>query len=112
MTVRPLAVGSDFVFEPSDLTFTPDNWATPQTITVTAEFDDDWVNDTAKILHSGGARYGHNRRTDRGAAWGADLPAETQHSARVGVFGGSHRGAGVDGVARPQAQRVEPPVVD
>ena len=63
VTVDPSPTDYYFVFEPSEVTFTPDNWATPQKITVTAEFDDNWVNDTAPILHSGGANYGHNRRT-------------------------------------------------
>ena len=64
VTVDPRAVGSNFVFEPSELTFTPHNWATPQTFTITAKYDDDWVNDTATISHSGGRDYGHNRRTE------------------------------------------------
>ena len=64
VTVDPRAVGSNFVFEPSELTFTPHNWATPQTFTITAEYDDDWVNDTATISHSGGRDYGHKRRTE------------------------------------------------
>ena len=63
VTVDPLAIGSIFAFEPSELTFTPDNWATPQTFTITAEYDEDWVNDTATIWHRGGADYGHNRTT-------------------------------------------------
>ena len=63
VTVDPWGTGSNFVFEPSELTFTPDNWAIPQTITITAEYDEDWVNDTATIRHAGGANYGHNRST-------------------------------------------------
>ena len=40
------------------------------------------------------------------------MPAAAQHPARAGVSGGAHRAAGVDGVADPQAQRAEPPVMD
>ncbi len=63
VTVDPSPTDHNFVFEPSEVTFTPDNWATPQKITITAELDDNRVNDTAPIWHSGGADYGHNRRT-------------------------------------------------
>ena len=40
------------------------------------------------------------------------MPAAAQHPARAGVSGGAHRAAGIDGVADPQAQRAEPPVMD
>ena len=37
---------------PATLTFTPDNWSTPQTVTVSAAHDADAVNDTASIAHA------------------------------------------------------------
>ena len=64
VTVDLFSIGSDFGYEPSELTFTPDNWSTPQRITVTAGYDDDQVNDTATIWHAGGANYGHNQATE------------------------------------------------
>ena len=40
------------------LTFTPDNWSTPQTVTVTAGHDDDTDDDTATLTHtSAGGEY-------------------------------------------------------
>ena len=48
----------------------------------------------------------------RRQARGAGVPAAAQHPARSSVSGGAHRATGVDGVADPQAQRTEPPVMD
>ena len=48
----------------------------------------------------------------RRQARGAGVPAAAQHPARAGVSGGAHGTAGVDGVADPQAQRSESPVMD
>ena len=41
--------------EPEDLTFTPDNWRTAQTVTVTAGEDDNTEDETVYITHSSGA---------------------------------------------------------
>ena len=42
------------------LTFTPDNWSTPQTVTVTAGHDLDGVNDNETLTHTaGGGEYAH-----------------------------------------------------
>ncbi len=45
--------GSDDVSpSPSQLTFTPSNWLTPQTVTLTAGQDNDAADDTADVTHS------------------------------------------------------------
>ena len=41
--------------QPTGLTFTPDNWQTPQTVTVSAAHDDDTDDGTGWIIHSNGA---------------------------------------------------------
>ena len=46
------------------LTFTPDNWNRPQTVTVTAAHDDDGVNDTSTLTHtSSGGEYANIAET-------------------------------------------------
>ena len=40
---------------PLELTFTPDNWDTPQTITLTAGWDDDELNFWLEIIHTSDA---------------------------------------------------------
>ena len=42
----------DVTPEPTTLTFTPDDWNTPQTVTVTAEQDDDGIDDRATLRHT------------------------------------------------------------
>ena len=42
----------DVTPEPTTLTFTPDDWNTPQTVTVTAEQDDDGADDRATLHHA------------------------------------------------------------
>ena len=42
----------DVTPEPTTLTFTPDDWNAPQTVTVTAEQDDDGADDRATLRHS------------------------------------------------------------
>ena len=42
----------DVTPEPTTLTFTPDDWNAPQTVTVTAEQDDDGEDDRATLRHS------------------------------------------------------------
>ena len=42
----------DVTPEPTTLTFTPDDWNAPQTVTVTAEQDDDGIDDRATLRHS------------------------------------------------------------
>ena len=42
----------DVTPEPTALTFTPDDWNAPQTVTVTAEQDDDGIDDRATLRHS------------------------------------------------------------
>ena len=42
----------DVTPEPATLTFTPDDWNAPQTVTVTAEQDDDGADDRATLRHT------------------------------------------------------------
>ena len=42
----------DVTPEPTALTFTPDDWNAPQTVTVTAEQDDDGIDDRATLRHA------------------------------------------------------------
>lgn len=42
---------TDVTAEPATLTFTPDNWDVPQTVTVTCKEDDDAVDDAGTITH-------------------------------------------------------------
>ena len=65
VTVTPSVSGSpDVAFEPSSLTFTASDWATAQTVTVSAAQDADAANDTATIEHAiAGADYGANGAT-------------------------------------------------
>ena len=44
--------GTDVTAAPSPMTFTPTNWATPQTVTVTAANDADLGNDMVSLSHS------------------------------------------------------------
>ena len=44
--------GTDVTPSPTTLTFTPQNWATAQTVTVTAGDDADTANDSATLTHS------------------------------------------------------------
>ena len=59
VTLTPTLSGSrDLTFEPSSLTFTPDDWDTPRTMTVTATEDDDAHHDSSIISHAAeGAEY-------------------------------------------------------
>ncbi len=43
---------TDVTAEPATLTFTPDNWDEPQTVTVTCHEDDDAVDDEATVTHT------------------------------------------------------------
>ena len=53
---------TDITFDPSRLTFTPSNWGTGQTVTVTAAHDDDLAHSTATIAHrASGANYNNVR---------------------------------------------------
>ncbi len=50
---------TDVTADPATLTFTPDNWDEPQTVTVTAKEDDDGVNDRDIVTHTvSGGDYG------------------------------------------------------
>ena len=44
--------GTDLSLDKTTLTFTVDNWATAQTVTVKAGQDDDGANDTGTLTHS------------------------------------------------------------
>ena len=59
VTVTPSLGGSpDLTFEPSRLTFTPSDWDTAQTMTVSATEDDDASHDSSIISHAArGAEY-------------------------------------------------------
>ena len=59
VTVTPSRTGSsDVTVSSSPLTFTPTNWSTAQTVTVTATQDTDALNDTATVAHAvSGADY-------------------------------------------------------
>ena len=51
--------GSDLTLSATRLTFTPDNWGTPQTVTVTADADADGVDDQVTLTHTAsGGGYG------------------------------------------------------
>ena len=59
VTVTPSVSGSpDVTFEPSSLTFTPSDWDTAQTMTVSATEDDDAYHDSSIVSHAAeGAEY-------------------------------------------------------
>ena len=59
VTVTPSRTGSsDVTVSSSPLTFTPTNWSTARTVTVTAAEDTDALNDTATVAHAvSGADY-------------------------------------------------------
>ncbi len=50
---------TDVTTDPATLTFTPDNWDVPQTVTVSAKEDTDQLHETATVTHtvSGAAEY-------------------------------------------------------
>ncbi len=52
VTITASSDNSDVTTQPASLTFTPDNWQTPQTVTLRAGDDDDAANDTATITHT------------------------------------------------------------
>ncbi|MCY3623786.1 MAG: cadherin-like beta sandwich domain-containing protein [Gammaproteobacteria bacterium] len=68
VTVTPSASGdADVTASPAALTFTASNWATAQTVTVSAAHDDDVNSDRARVSHAvSGADYGS--ATARGVA--------------------------------------------
>ena len=47
-----ITAGDDLTVPGTSLTFTEDNWNSAQTVTVTAEHDDDTANDTTAITHT------------------------------------------------------------
>ena len=56
--VDPTESGTDVTTDPESLTFTPDNWNTPQEVTVNAASDGDTTDDSATITHTAsGAEY-------------------------------------------------------
>ena len=52
VTITASSDNGDVTTQPASLTFTPDNWQTPQTVTVRATHDDDAVDDSATISHA------------------------------------------------------------
>ena len=53
VTITPGSSDSGAVsVEPTRLTFTPSNWDTPRTVSLTAEQDDDTTNETVTVSHS------------------------------------------------------------
>ena len=53
VTITPTSADSGAVsLSPANLTFTPSNWDTPRTVTVTGVQDDDTANETVTISHS------------------------------------------------------------
>ena len=52
VVVQTASDNADVTTQPASLTFTPDNWQTPQTVSVRASHDDDVVNDAATVSHS------------------------------------------------------------
>ena len=64
VSIRPFGIGSELTFDPSVLRFTRDNWDRPQTVTVTAGYDDDRQNDTGTIRNSGGGNYAFGQSAD------------------------------------------------
>ncbi|MBF2756095.1 MAG: hypothetical protein ISN29_12705, partial [Gammaproteobacteria bacterium AqS3] len=51
-TLTPTSDNTDLTFTPTPLTFTADDWNTPQTVTVNAAEDDDTVNDSTTVSMS------------------------------------------------------------
>ena len=49
--ISPFALGGNFKTQQDRLVFTPDNWRTPQTVTVTAPQDDDADDEQGTIAH-------------------------------------------------------------
>ncbi len=49
LNTKPTA---DVTIDPPTLTFTPENWNVPQTVTVTAAEDDDELHETATVTHT------------------------------------------------------------
>ena len=59
VTINDPTDNTDVTTDPATLTFTPQTWSVPQTVTVTAGEDDDPLNESATVTHSvGGADYG------------------------------------------------------
>ena len=52
VTVEPRSDDPSVTVSPSSLTFTADNWSTPQRVTVTAAQDEDTLEETATISHA------------------------------------------------------------
>ena len=91
--VRVAVVGnSDVTVDPEELTFTPDDWDTAQTVEVEAAHDDDGQDDTAKLRHTAsGADYGGVRGDDLDVAVTDDDARGVEVSKQVLAFreGGS-----------------------
>ena len=51
VTINVSSDNTDVTASPAMLTFTPDNWSRPQTVTVTAGRDDDAADDSATLSH-------------------------------------------------------------
>ena len=52
MTIHDPTDNTAVTVEPATLTFTPDNWDVPQTVTVTCVVDDNAVNEESSVAHS------------------------------------------------------------
>ena len=52
VTVTPSSNNADVTVDPPQLTFTPDNWDTPQSLTTRADADNDAADDAASISHT------------------------------------------------------------
>ena len=52
VTIRAISDNSDVTLSPSVLTFTPENWNTPQVVIASASVDTDATNDNAEVSHT------------------------------------------------------------
>ena len=76
--------GTDLTLDKTTLTFTVDNWATAQTVTVKAGQDDDGANDTATLTHSAsGGDYASVSNTLPVTVTDDDEPVTVQFGARA-----------------------------
>ena len=114
--------GTDVLPTPTTLTFTPINWETVQTVTVTAVNDADTTNDTVSLTPQRG-EHGHRLRRDHDRRRDSDSGGQRHrkgdgvdaHAGRRGTRGGVGAGAqrdrlrGAVEVGRAELQYQRPP---
>ena len=79
VTIHDPIDNTDVTTDPATLTFTPDNWDDPQTVTVTVQEDEDAGDDGAAVTHSvSGADYA--------GVTAPDVTLEVSDNDKAGVF--------------------------